>query len=117
MTPQGCICPKQNYTCRAYDATGMSWSSEKIRRIVYNKNDPLKERNVTEGGVQVLFSEEGRNLSSQLFLTTLHDFNGENFTCSAFSDATNGSYTSVIACIIGETFVTVITTSVKIAVF
>ena len=93
----------------------MSWNSEKIGRIVYNKNDPFKEKNVTEGGVQALFSEDGRNLSSQLFLTTLHDFNGENFTCSAFGDLANASYTSVIACIIGETIVIVSTILVTIA--
>ena len=112
VTPQGCICPKQNYTCRAYDVTGMSWSREKTRRIEFNKNDQFR---VTNGGVQVLFSEDGRNLSSQLFFTSLYDYNGENFTCASFSDETN-AYTSVIACIIGETFVTVITASVRIAV-
>ena len=116
VTPQGCICPKQNYTCRAYDVTGMNWSSEKTQGIVFTNNFPFDKKNITVGGVQVLFSEDGRNFSSQLFFTSLHDFNGENFTCAAFSDETN-AYTSVIACIIGETFVTVITMSVRIAVF
>jgi hypothetical protein len=67
VTPQGCICPKQNYTCRAYDVTGMTWNSENIQGILFNKNNPSDKKNVTVGGVQLLFSEDGRNLSSQLF--------------------------------------------------
>ena len=100
MEPRSCICPEQSYTCRAYDVTGMSWKSEALtERIPYNRNDPSSTNNITREGIQVLFSEDGTNLSSQLFLAPL---SREIFTCTAFNDGGSGN-ASVTACIIGET--------------
>ena len=103
VEPHSCICPNQSYICRAYNVSGMSWSSAQTERIAYNKNDP-SSLNVTKEGIQVLFSidENARSISSQLFLEPFHFLNGENFTCRAFSD-TISMETNVSTCIIGET--------------
>lgn len=111
VEPQSCICPSENYTCRADFVFGMEW-----RRGIFTDVDPISfvirstsgALKIVRGGLQVHFSfvrtaMNLANITSHLFIINEQDVNGSIFTCEAY-DHDMHDYVNVTLCSIGKRF-------------
>ena len=102
----GCVCPRQSYTCAAHLVIGMSWitASNPDGTVDYNTFQPSRQPSVVKDGLQYVFSEEvvgsAANITSQLFIINIQR-NGTIVTCEAFIIGSHSNVTAMV-CVAGK---------------
>ena len=84
----GCICPSQNYTCRANSATTMAWSIGSDDPLTYNIFLRLRKHTLTGDGVVAHFSNTtaqngSANITSHLLTIEPSRLNESSVHCEA----------------------------------
>ena len=102
VEPHGCICPSQNYTCRASSVLRMDWWSDNFSDIISSLNGDA----FTGNGVEVRFSAVRigftlRHIASHFQITDIQAINGIELTCYATNYDGCGS-NSVTVCVSGK---------------
>ena len=83
LTPRGCICPSDNYTCEVRAGIGIAWQGETIPEdgLEHSVNKVAKERYFDDYGFQVTM----RRIEVGYYTSTLHvrdlGLNETNLTC------------------------------------
>ena len=104
----GCVCPGQNYTCRAGLVTGINWitAANPIDPVAYNISNPSQSSDISRNGIRYIFSEKKSgdgiaNITSRLFITNIKR-NKTNVSCEAFLSTDDNDRINVTVCVVGE---------------
>lgn len=111
LTPKGCICPQDNYTCLVEDGVEIAWITNITMRneFEYSLTDSDDEIHIHKKGFKVSFRREegGKYYYSTLYSEDVGHLNGTHLICdgAGIDVELKRLYTtndSVTICVVGE---------------